>query len=166
MKRCVILLLGLLAFTVAAEVSSYAQSNTLPEMIGWINGDLRTTVFDTVSGKRGFWLERDYRNAVGVPFHAVWMEGSGEKGWLPPDKIVSADDGLLGSGSTYKTLFVAGQSSILEHHPITGFSLSVKTGKKGTLTLESNIASEEEITAAAEMLVTEILMLNGAVKQE
>ena len=118
---------------------------------------LRKTEFDTVSGKRGFWLERSYRNTVGVPFRAVWMEGSGDKGWSPSDKAISADDGPLGSGATYRTVSVAGQKSVLEHHPVTGFSLSVKAGKKGTLTLESNIATEEEMISAAEILLTEIL---------
>ena len=53
-------------------------------------------------------------------------------------------------------LSVKGEKAIIEHHPVTGYSLSVKVGKKGTLTLESLIATEEEMTAAAEVLVGRI----------
>ena len=84
------------------------------------------------------------------------MEGSGDKGWTPPGNEISADDGPLGTGASYKTLSVKGEKAIIEHHPVTGYSLSVKVGKKGTLTLESLIATEEEMTAAAEVLVGRI----------
>ena len=156
MKKTTILLLSLFVI-LNITVSHATAGDALPEINGWMNGGLRKTEFDTVSGKRGFWLERSYRNTVGVPFRAVWMEGSGDKGWSPSDKAISADDGPLGSGATYRTVSVAGQKSVLEHHPVTGFSLSVKAGKKGTLTLESNIATEEEMISAAEILLTEIL---------
>jgi hypothetical protein len=156
MKKTIIFSLALLVLFLNISLSSAQMTDALPEIPGWINGELRKTEFDTVSGKRGFWLERDYRNNAGVPFHAVWMEGSGDKGWAPPEKEVSADDGPLGTGASYKTLSVKGEKAILEHHPVTGYSLSVKVGKKGTLTLESIIAAEEEMTAAAEVLVGRI----------
>lgn len=156
MKKIILLSLALLMLFFNISLSSAQMTDALPEIEGWINGELRKTEFDTVSGKRGFWLERDYRNTVGVPFHTVWMEGSGDKGWTPPDKEISADDGPLGTGASYKTLSVKGEKAILEHHPVTGYSLSVKVSKKGTLTLESIIASEEEMAAAAEVLVGRI----------
>lgn len=84
----------------------------------------------------------------------------------PPDKTISADDGPIGSGASYRTLSVTGQRSILEHHPLTGFSISVKAGNKGTLTLESNIAAEEEMISAAEVLITEILREDKAEEQK
>jgi hypothetical protein len=156
MKKTIIFSLALLVLFLNISLSSAQMTDALPEIPGWINGELRKTEFDTVSGKRGFWLERDYRNNAGVPFHAVWMEGSGDKGWTPPGNEISADDGPLGTGASYKTLSVKGEKAILEHHPVTGYSLSVKVGKKGTLTLESIIAAEEEMTAAAEVLVGRI----------
>ncbi len=156
MKKTIIFYLALAVLFLNISISSAQMTDALPEIPRWINGELRKTEFDTVSGKRGFWLERDYRNNAGVPFHAVWMEGSGDKGWTPPEKETSADDGPLGTGASYKTLSVKGEKAILEHHPVTGYSLSVKAGKKGTLTLESIIATEEEITAAAEVLVGRI----------
>lgn len=156
MKKTIIFSLALLVLFLNISLSSAQMTDALPEIPGWINGELRKTEFDTVSGKRGFWLERDYRNNAGVPFHAVWMEGSGDKGWTPPGNEISADDGPLGTGASYKTLSVKGEKAILEHHPVTGYSLSVKVGKKGTLTLESLIAAEEEMSAAAEVLVGRI----------
>ena len=156
MKKTIIFSLALLVLFFNISLSSAQMTDALPEIQGWIHSELRKTEFDTVSGKRGFWLERDYRNNAGVPFHAVWMEGSGDKGWTPPGNEISADDGPLGTGASYKTLSVKGEKTIIEHHPVTGYSLSVKVGKKGTLTLESLIATEEEMTAAAEVLVGRI----------
>lgn len=156
MKKNIILSLALAMLFFNIHISWAQMTEALPEIPGWINGELRKTEFDTVSGKRGFWLERDYRNNAGVPFHAVWMEGSGDKGWTPPEKEISADDGPLGTGASYRTLSVKGEKAILEHHPVTGYSLSVKVGKKGTLTLESIISDGKEITAAAEILVGRI----------
>ena len=156
MKKTIIFSLALLVLFLNISLSSAQMTDALPEIPGWINGELRKTEFDTVSGKRGFWLERDYRNNAGVPLHAVWMEGSGDKGWTPPGNEISADDGPLGTGASYKTLSVKGEKAIIEHHPVTGYSLSVKVGKKGTLTLESLIAAEEEMSAAAEVLVGRI----------
>ncbi|NLX85084.1 MAG: hypothetical protein GXZ00_05660 [Synergistaceae bacterium] len=156
MKKTTIIILALI-FSVLTAAGALAQNiGALTEIDGWINGELRETEFDTVSGKRGFWLERDYRNNVGVPFHAVWMEGSGDKGWTPSEKTISADDGLLGTGAVYKTISIKDDKALIEHHPILGYSLSVKVGKKGTLTLESNIANEEEMISAAEILVNKI----------
>lgn len=152
MKKIIVLSFALLTLLFSISISSAQITGALPEIEGWINGELRKTELDTVSGKRGFWLERDYRNTVGVPFHAVWMEGSGDKGWTPAEKEISADDGPLGTGASYKTLSIKGEKAILEHHPVTGYSLSVKVGKKGTLTIESIIASEEEMITAAEVL--------------
>lgn len=156
MKKIVILSLAMAVLFLNISLSWAQMTEALPEIQGWINGELRKTEFDTVSGKRGFWLERDYRNNAGVPFHAVWMEGSGDKGWTPPEKEISADDGPLGTGASYRTLSVKGEKAILELHPVTGYSISVKVGKKGTLTLESIIANEEEIIGAAEVLIGRI----------
>ena len=156
MKKLMIIILAFI-FSALTAAGALAQNiDALTEIDGWTNGELRKTEFDTVSGKRGFWLERDYRNTVGVPFRAVWMEGSGDKGWAPSDKEISADDGLLGSGAIYKTIAIKGEKAIIEHHPITGYSLSVKVGKKGTLTLESNVANEEEMISTAETFVNKI----------
>ena len=156
MKKTIIFSLALLVLFLNISLSSAQMTDALPEITGWINGELRKTEFDTVSGKRGFWLEREYRNNAGAPFHAVWMEGSGDKGWTPAEKEISADDGPLGAGASYRTLSVKGEKAILEHHPVTGYSLSVKVGKKGTLTLESIIANEEEIIVAAGVLIGRI----------
>ncbi len=157
MKKFFIMLFVLFVVLTHSPLCFAQMTDALPEIGGWINGELRKTVFDTVSGSRGYWLERDYRSSDGIPFHAVWMEGSGDKGWSPAEKPLSSDDGSLGSGATYRTFPILGQRSALEHHPVTGYSLSVKAEKKGTLTLESLIATEDEIISAAERLLAEIL---------
>lgn len=157
MKKYIIISLAVLTLAMYPKFSPAIAADVLPEISGWINGELRNTEFDTVSGKRGLWLERSYRNSSGVPFHAVWIEGSGEKGWSPSDKPVSADDGPLGNGANYRTISIDEQKALIEYHPVTGLSLSVKAGTKGTLTLESNIANEEEIISAAQTLIRNIL---------
>ena len=166
MIKNILIYLAIPILALFVSLSPAPAKEALPEISGWINGELRKTELDTVSGKKGFWLERSYRNNAGVPFHAVWMEGSGDRGWSPSEKTISADDGPLGSGASYRTLSVTGQRSILEHHPVTGFSISVKAGNKGTLTLESNIAAEEEMISAAEVLITEILREDKAEEQK
>lgn len=126
----------------------------LPEVPAWQNGELRITALDTVSGNRGSWQERDYITDSGARVHAVWIEGAGEKGWTPPDKSISADDGLMGSGATYRTISIAGEKALIEHHPVTGGSVAVKIEKKGSLTVESKYASGKEIIDAAAVLTT------------
>jgi len=137
-----------------------AATERLPYVEGWINGDIRVTVLDTVSGSRGTWAERDYRTADGVPFHAVWLDGAGCKSWDIKNTVISADDGPLGSGANYKTLIVAGENAEIEHHPIMGYSLSIKVGDLGVLTLESKISTEKELIDAGKMLIGKILQQN------
>lgn len=128
----------------------------LPEIASWQNGELRVTMFDTISGYRGSWQERNYRTASGTLVNAVWIEGAGEKGWAPPDGEVSADDGPAGNGATYKTVAIVSEKGLLERYPVTGYSVAVKIAKMGTLTVESKYAEENEILNAAETLVREM----------
>jgi len=124
----------------------------LPEVDAWYCDELRITALDTVSGNRGSWQERDYITDAGARIHAIWMEGAGEKGWLPAKDTISADDGLMGRGATYRTIVIAGNKALIEKHPITGFSVAVKIDNKGTLTVESKYALEEDVLPAAETL--------------
>lgn len=126
---------------------------SLPDINGWSCGELRTTALDTVSGNKGQWLERDYRTASGTPLHAVWIEGVGQKSWNPQKDTSSSD----GAGATYKSVEISGCSAVLERHPVTGPSLSIKVAKLGVLTLESNNSTtDEELQRAAEVLLKEI----------
>ncbi len=61
-----------------------------------------------------------------------------QSGWKAPEtkagllgKEISADDGPLGTGASYKTLSVKGEKAILEHHPVTGYSPFCKGKAKG-----------------------------------
>lgn len=125
----------------------------LTEIPGWQCGELAMHEFDTVSGNRGFCQQRDYVTGSGTRLHAIWLEGAGEKGWVPPAESVSADDGLMGSGSVYRTIEIAGEKAIIEHHPVTGYCAAVKINGKGTLTVESKYAEENNFVAAAAELV-------------
>ena len=132
---------------------STALAATLPDVPGWQNGEMRTTELKTVSGNRGIWLERDYRTAEGTFFHAVWMEGAGEKGWSISKKAASSEDTVQLDEISAKVFEISGSQALLEKHPIIGLSLAVKITKKGTLTLESTTATEDEIVKAAEAII-------------
>ena len=148
--RAIMLTMTLFLFQTAA-----AAQTMLPDIQGWSAGEVRETKLETVSGYKGTWIERDYRTASGVPFHTVWIDGSGPKGWTTGKRNITANDGAIGSGAQYKTLSAAGYEAILETHPITGLALSVRM-KEGVLTLESALASEEEAIAAAETIINSI----------
>jgi|GEM_PF-4991671 len=127
----------------------YGRHDKLPDMTGWANGETRTTILDTVSGNKGTWTERDYRTAQGVAVHAAWIDGAGPKGWGVSSNDTFSDDGLMGSGATYKTISICGIRASVDHHPITGYSIAAAFGD-GALTLESKLATEREIISIAE----------------
>lgn len=124
----------------------------LTEITGWQCGEPVVLEFDSVSGNRGLFYQRDYVTATGTRLHAVWIEGSGEKGWEPPTGIISADDGLMGMGAIYKTMDIAGEKAIIEDHPVTGYSAAVKISGKGTLTVESKYATKDDFIEAVRKL--------------
>ena len=151
MKLKKTILLTVLALAFALPVFA---AGGLPEIGGWQCGELRVTKLDTVSGNKGQWLERDYRTAAGTPFHAVWIDGAGEKNWNVQTNAATNSDG---AGASYTLTDVSGNKAVLERQPVTGISLTVKIDKLGTLTLESNNATtDEEITSAAVSLIKAI----------
>jgi hypothetical protein len=129
---------------------------TLPEFENVSCGKLSSTELDTASGKRGVWLERDYRTPAGTSYHAIWMEGAGEKRWDIPTKEISSDDGPLGSGATYETLTLMNNPAVFETHPSHGLSLTVKIKGMGTLTLESQNSDRESAIAFAREILTKM----------
>lgn len=154
MKKLLIACFVMAACALALPASACGAE--LPEIAAWQNGELRTTNLETVSGNRGSWQEREYRTDLGARVYAIWIEGAGEKGWNAPGGDISADDGPIGNGATYRTVTVASEKGLLERHPTTGCSVAVKIAKMGTLTVESRYASESEILSAAETLVNEM----------
>ena len=145
MKKLILAIAAVLFFALPVFASA-----GLPDISGWQCGALRVTKLDTVSGNKGQWLERDYRTAAGAPFHAVWLDGAGEKNWNASPSPVVSD----GAGATYKTAEVSGCLAVIERHPVTGVSLAVKVDKLGTLTLESNNATtDDEALAAADAII-------------
>lgn len=151
-KTSLVYLIAIMCIIVLSDIAAAAG---LPEVSGWQSSALRITPFDTISGNRGSWQERSYITDSGTRVLAVWTEGAGEKGWAPSSENISADDGLMGSGSVCKTTIIDGERAFLESHPVTGLSISVKISGKGTLTLESANASEKELLIAA----TELTLL-------
>jgi len=144
-----------LALLVVYSIAAWAAPG-LPDIEGWTNGKARVTELQTDFKNRGRWIERDYRTDGGVLVHAVWMEGSGERGWNVADGDISADDGPLGSGAVYRTIRAAGEKAILERHPVMGCSIAARVGTLGVLTLESKSATDEEMIQVAETLILKI----------
>ncbi len=126
-----------------------ARAATLPEINGWTNGELRETKLETISGNHGDWQEREYRTSGGAKFLAVWMEGAGPKLWRR-----TAETGEARGEESAKTVAVAGRDATLESRPVLGLSLVVKVGTDGVLTLESQSVNEDELTEAAEILIS------------
>lgn len=151
-----LLIIGFVIVVSALVMSAVSESANLPEIASWQNGELRVTVLETVSGNRGSWQEREYRTDLGTLVYAIWLEGAGNRDWEPSGGAISANDGLVGRGAVYRTTVICAQEGLIEHHPVTGYSVAVKVAKLGTLTVESKYAEENEILSAVETLVREI----------
>ena len=136
----------------SAGTAPAAEGPKLPEIAGWENGRLRTTELAALSGFKGTWLERTYRTNSGTPLRAIWIEGAGAKDWSINE--ASSDDGEIWGGETAEKAAVAGHKAILEYRPVVGYSLIVKIGKEGVLTLESQVATQKHLLEAAEILVS------------
>lgn len=152
MRKFLTLTLLIVALAVMSTPTIAAEHSMLPEIKGWRCGELKQTKIDTVSGYRGQWLEREYRTNDGIPFHAIWIDGAGPKGWTVPDGPSGQDKGYLKPESTYKTLKVAGRRASFEQDPLIGSSLAIRL-PDGVLTLESLLASEPEAVRAAETIL-------------
>lgn len=148
-KRCILFLTGaaLLIFSCAAFA---ADSGRLPEIKDWENGQLRTTELGAISGNKGTWLERTYKTKAGTPFRAVWVDGAAAKGWEPNE--MNSQGGEIWGGETFKNVTVGDKKAVLEYRPVVGYSLVIGF-KDGVLTLESQVASEKNLLAAAAELV-------------
>ena len=149
-KSIFLVIVSFLLFS--AGTAPAAEGPKLPEIAGWENGRLRTTELAALSGVKGTWLERTYRTNSGTPLHAIWIEGAGAKDWSVNE--ASSDDGEIWGGETAEKAAVAGHKAILEYRPVVGYSLIVKIGKEGVLTLESQVATQKHLLEAAEILVS------------
>jgi len=112
----------------------FENSPSLPDIKGWSSGVITTTELES----QGIWLERTYsritdRHRILV----IVLEGPGTSWSGLPEAPVSADDGLIGSGATYRTTTVAGFPAAIENHPLTGSSLTVTVAVDETFTFET-----------------------------
>lgn len=131
----------LAAFFVAASpgISCSLEKNlALPDIDGWNGSAVATTELDTPSGNQGVWLERTYsRKTDRHTIFVIVLKGPGTSWSGLPEDPVSTDDGLMGSGATYRTTTVAGFPAALENHPLTGRSLVVTSAQDETFTFET-----------------------------
>lgn len=145
-----------LCLVLVASAPAYAATptriNPLMDVEAWICFPAQETNVKSVSGAQGFWAQRNYRLPGGALVRAIWMSGKGFGAPLPQKMDIATDDGPLGSGNRYKTFARDGISFIFEDHPTLGKSL-IASATEGTLTLESTMATEQELVEAAEKLL-------------
>ncbi|MEG1602049.1 MAG: hypothetical protein RR340_00380 [Cloacibacillus sp.] len=147
-KRTILFLTAAVLLVAAAAVACGGQK--LPDIQGWENGQIRTTELGAISGNKGTWYERSYRTIAGVPFRAIWVDGAAAKGWQPNE--MSNNGGEIWGGETSTNVTVGGEKAVLEYRPVVGYSLVLVRGD-GVLTLESQVATEKDLTDAAETLL-------------
>lgn len=123
---------------------SFGDSSLLPAMENFTCSKARTTKLNTVSGEKGYWVERDYITQDGKNFHAVWIDGAGPVGWQPKKVSSIQQDGVWGNGSTFKSVKIGNFEADLESHPQLGLSLAIRL-PEAVLTIESEKATEQEL---------------------
>lgn len=165
---CIVLLVAIFPLSVVAGVQEEAM---LPKIEGWRSEDLRISKLEAISGNKGIWLEREYKNPDGKIFYATRIDGDGVKSWDINEEITAfTSDGPIGSGATYKIvkLYVKQfpntthktnytvYTAALNHHPLTGISVVTKLNLKSTLTLETKNATESELIKTASIIIENI----------
>ena len=145
---CVIISILIFPLSICAKDIIY-----LPEIESWTSQHRQEIPITTVSGNKGFWIERSYRTDRGTKLNEVWISGVGEKNWKQNELETINNDGPFGNGSTYKTIKIYHYIASFEKHPIIGSSLTIKVSPFGTLTLESELASEEELVSASKKIL-------------
>jgi len=123
---------------------SFGDSSLLPPMKSFTCSKARTTKLNTVSGEKGYWVERDYTTQDGKKFHAVWIDGAGPVDWQPKKISSTQQDGVWGNGSTFKSVKIDNFDADLESHPQLGLSLAIRL-QEAVLTIESEKATEQDL---------------------
>ncbi|MGI6443170.1 MAG: hypothetical protein GXZ13_01050 [Synergistaceae bacterium] len=151
-----------------SAIANIQEEGLLPKIEGWKNEDLRISKLEAVSGNKGIWLEREYKNPDGKIFYATRIDGNGVKSWDINEEITAVtSDGPIGSGATYKIvkLYVKQfpnnthktnytvYTAAVNYHPLTGISIVTKLNLKSTLTLETKNATEAELIKAASTII-------------
>jgi len=131
---------------------SFGDSFLLPTIEGFTCAKARTTKLNTVSGEKGYWVERDYTTQDGKKFHAVWIDGAAPVGWQPKKVSAEQHDGVWGNGSTFKSVKIGDFDADLESHPQLGLSLAIRL-PKAVLTIESEKSAELELIDFAKAII-------------
>ena len=134
--------------------ASEAAPLSLPEIDGWMCGEIRSVDFDAVSGNQGYWRERGYTTPSGASVNAILMGGKGPGGLRAPSIGTNSSAGVYGDGGTFRTLRAGGFPAILENRPLIGLSLSVNLGD-AAVTFESGTfaLTEDEFIEAASVII-------------
>lgn len=119
-------------------VYSLEETISFPEIPGWNKGEVTTTELETPSGDQGSWSELTYsRETDRHSILVVVLKGPGTSWSGLPKGNVSAKDGPIGSGATYRTTTILNFPAVLEIHPLTGSSLVVTPSEDTTFTFEA-----------------------------
>lgn len=135
---------------------SFGDTSVLPAIESFTCTKARTTKLNTVSGQKGYWVERDYLTQDGKKFHAVWIDGAGPAGWQPRKVSSTQLDGVWGNGSTFKSVKIGNFHADLEYHPQLGLSLAIRL-PEAVLTIESENATEIELLSFATLILQSII---------
>ena len=124
---------------------------SLPEIEGWVCGELRTVQLDAVSGNQGYWQERDYRTEGGVSLKATLLWGTGPRFYNQPTAGVSASAGE----ATYEIVSIGGFKSTVERDPLLGYSVAVNAfDRMFSLTVECDpYVNRDELLRVVEALL-------------
>ena len=157
-----------------ANIADISEEKLLPKIEEWQNGELKITKLDAVSGYKGIWLEREYKNSGGRVFLVTRMDGDGVKGWKLNQEITDeTNDGPIGSGATYRIVKIYAKkhnsysdfssqnkstvyTGALSIHPLTGVSIVTSLNKKTTITIETRNATESECIKALTTIIESI----------
>lgn len=150
LKKSIILTTALFIL-IASSGIAIADNIKLPEVDGWINGEVRTTEFNALSGYKGNWQERSYRAMNGTRFNAILINGSAAKLWSMAK--VSEDKGEVWGGEIAEETNILGRRALFEERSVLGTTLVVKIDKGSVLTLESQNATEKDLAEAAEKII-------------
>lgn len=130
-----------------------AQAYTLPDIPGFLGGEIKNTPLSAPSGLFGEWLVRTYSTGGGRSMKASLLAGPGAGPLFTGQEGVKKNDRPLGFGSTYETFTLDGKKAVLEEVPSVGLSLALAMGENATLTLESPSLSRQDLERAAEAIM-------------
>ena len=129
----------LLALSLMTEAGALDEELRLfPDITGWRGGETLSMELEAPSQVMGSRSERLYRRETdNHTIQVIMLKGPGTLWQGLPKGEISADDGPIGSGATFRTLEAGGYRAVMEDHPLTGKALVVEMAPDSTLTFET-----------------------------